>query len=452
MSIGSIMNKYTHTIKNCTLNTGTIFDLATGNFLPGKNGSMILNGGLFLSNAITGRQQTFKSSVAIGYATRALRNYKESDGLFYETELTLQGIPRIIQLGGRGAFEDLNPRFESRDLQFFDKTELNIDDLFEAIQQIAIEKKARKKELIRETPFMDTDGSFVKAFVPTIILCDSFSAASSTKEIAMYSDNTVGDSKTNMANMNDGRVKTEFARQIPQICGACGIYFISTAHIGNNNNLDPFSAPTKDLPMMSAKDKLKNVGTQYSFLSTNMIQTRKVELLQDKDKHCQYPSERNTSDVELQKITSFVTRCKNNVSGASFDHVSSQFDGLQEFLDYYLLIKDSKSALLEGTQTQKLGITDHEFTRRNLRKVIDEDYTFRRALEILGQFVFIRNRWNIEHVKAMGYVDFCKKFNASKTLKAEMLNSTGVWNFNDAKQDRKYMSILDIIEQISLKK
>lgn len=449
MSIASIMSKYTHTIKNCTLNTGTIFDLATGNFLPGKDGHMILNGGLFLSNAITGRPQTFKSSIALGYFTRVLQNYMEADGLCYETEMTLPGIPRIIEVGGRDASVKLGPRFENRDIQFFDKTELNIDDLFEVIRGIASDKETRKKELIRETPFMDQSGGFVKSWTPTVILIDSYSAATSSKEIAMYTDNTVGDSKTNMSNMNDGRVKTEFARQIPQICGARGIYLISTAHIGNNNNLDPYAAPAKDLPMMSAKDKLKNVGTQYAFLSTNMLQTRKVELLQDDKKKCQYPSDRNSSDVELQKITTFVTRCKNNVSGASFDHISSQFEGIQEHLEYYHLIKESKSALLEGTQTQKLGITDHEFTRKTVRSMIDSDYTFRRALEILGQFAFVRNRWNIESVNAMGYVDFCKKFNASKTLKEQMLNSTGVWNFNDVKAERPYMSILDIIEMIS---
>ena len=193
MSIASIMNRFAHTVKNCTLNTGTIFDMATGNFLPGKDGHMILNGGLFLSNAITGRPQTFKSSIALGYFTRALRNYKRSDGLCYETEMTLPGVSRILEVGGRGAAEDLGPRFDSKELQFFDKTELNIDDLFEVIREIAAEKEKNKKELILETPFVDEFGKYVKAWVPTIILVDSFSAATSSKEISMYTDQSGGD-------------------------------------------------------------------------------------------------------------------------------------------------------------------------------------------------------------------------------------------------------------------
>jgi len=438
------MQKYAHTLKNCTLNTGTIFDLATGDFRPGKNGQQILNGGLFLTNAVTGRPQTYKTSTSMGYFTRALRNYNESKGLCYETEMSLQGVDRVVALSGNPNDDDLRSRFE-----YYDNTELALEDLFDVIKSIAKDKDKNKKDLVRETPFIDKDGKYIKSWVPTIIGIDSWSAASSLKELSLYDEHQIGDSKTNMVAMNDGRIKSVFARQLPYICGARGIYIVSTAHIGNNIKLDPYSAPTKDLPMMRANDKLKSVGTQYSFLAMNMVETRKVEPLLDSKKKCLYPSENCTSDVELQKITSFITRCKNNISGSSFDHISSQFTGIQEYLEYYMLIVDSKSALIEGRDNQKLGITDHEFNRLSIRKLIASDYTFCRALEILGQFVFVRNRWNIPIIKNMGYVEFCKKFNASASLKEEMLNSTGIWDFIGSKGKRPYMSIMDIVNKIN---
>lgn len=442
MFIKQIMQDYKRTLKNCFLNTGTLFDLATGNFIPGKDNSMILHGGIFSTNSICGRPQTYKSAIAGGYFGRILKNYSNATGLAWETEMSLQGKPRLIDICGSKE-NTIENRFE-----YFDGTEVSIEDMFEIIKKIANERGKNSKQYIRETPFVGDDGKFIQALDPFIILIDSWSAASSSKEVSLYEENRIGDSEINMVAMNDGKIKSEFARQLPYLCGSKGIYIISTAHIGDQNNLNPYSPPSKDLPMMRAKDKLKHVGTQYSFLSTNMLETRKVAPLQDDKKHCFFPHDVG-SDAELQMITSVITRCKNNVSGDAFDHISSQFYGIQEYLEYYMLVKQSKSALLEGTQNQRLGIHDQEFTRKNIRKIIDDDPTFRRALEILGHFVFIRDRWNIPEIKAFGFVEFCKKFNASKTLKDEILNSTGVWRFNDDKScDKPYMSILDIVNKI----
>ncbi len=446
--VSSVMQKYDRTIKSCTLNTGTIFDLATGNFFPGKDGRMILNGGLCISNAVTGRQQTYKSSVSLGLFIRALNNYTDSEGIAYETEMTLKGKQRIVELLGKNPINNnLHDRFE-----FYDKTELSIEDLFEVIKNVAKEKFKNKKNLIRETPFVDDQGNYIRSWVPTVIAIDSFSAATSNKEISLYDEHNIGDSKTNMVNMNDGRIKTEFCRQMPQLCGAHGIYLISTAHIGDNRNLEnPHAGPTRELPSMRAADKLKNVGSQYSFLAVNMIETRKTEALQDSNKKCFFPSETCASDVELQAITTYVTRCKNNVSSDSYRHISSQFEGIQEYLEYYTLIKDCKNtSILEGRDAQKIGIYDIEFNRHNIRAKLAADPQFRRAIEILGHFVFVRNRWNNPRIRAIGYAEFCKKFNESKTLKDEILNSTSIWSFNDTPSALSYMSILDIIERIGL--
>lgn len=438
-----IMGKYKRTVKNCFLNTGTIFDLATGNFLPGKNGSMILNGGVYTTTAITGRPQTYKSAIAGGYFGRVLHNYKEANGLVWETEMSLQGKKRIEDISGSNEIGD---RFE-----YYDGTEVSLEDSFEIIKEISNKRSANPKEYIVETPFIDLDGKFIKTFIPAIILIDSWSAASSSKEVSLFEDNKIGDSKTNMVAMNDGKIKSDFARQLPYLCGSKGIYLISTAHIGNQANLDPYAPNQKDLPMMRSSDKLKHVGTQYSFLSTNMIETRKVQVLQDSAKKALYPYEGCSSDVELQMISSFITRCKNNVSGDSIEHISSQFFGIQEYLEYYNIIKESKSNILEGTINQKLGIYDKEFTRKNIRELIATDPLFRRALEIAGHFVFVRNRFNLPDIKAMGYVEFCKKFNASAALKEEMLHSSGTWQFV-SKEKTNYMSILDIIAKINSQK
>jgi hypothetical protein len=335
-------------------------------------------------------------------------------------------------------------------MDYYEKSDFGMEELFSLVRDIANDKDKNKKDYIRETPFIDATGKCVRAWIPTVIAIDSWSFMSSSKESTTYSEHDLGDSKTNTAAMLDGKLKSDFMRQLPSMCGSKGIYFILTAHIGDNISMNPYAPIIKDVPSMSASDRLKNVGSQFKFLATNMIQTRKASVLQDSNKKCLYPTE-YSSDVELQEVSSIVCRCKNNVSGAQVDHISSQFYGLQESLEYYHLIKETKSDLLIGTTKQKLSITDHEFSRHNIRQLISDDYEFRRALEILGQFCYIRNRWNLPNIKKIGYVELTKKFVESSELKSKILNSTGIWSYCDQKPDREYLSILDIIELINKK-
>lgn len=438
MGILSALKKYDSGTKVRSLNTGTIFDLATGVYVPGKDGKMYLNGGLAMSNGISGRTQTYKSSVALGYTSRVLNNYQSAEAYIYDSEMTLPEN-RLDQVSGVSG-----TKFGNR-VVMYDKSQLGLEELFDTLKDMAAEKEAQKKELIRETPFIDVDGKFIKSWTPTIVAIDSFSAARSSKDSLVYDKVELGDSKTNMAAMNDGKIKTEFINQLPYMFGTKGIYFVLTAHIGNNPKLDPYAPVIKEVPMMASNDKLKHVGTQFQYLLSNLIQTRKTSLLQDKDKKCLYPHD-FSSDIELQEINAIICRCKLNASGAQINHISSQFNGLQEWLEYYHLIKGSP--LVEGTVRQKLAITDHEFNRKNIRSIIATEPKFRRALEILGQFIYVRNNWNIPEIHKLGYVEFAKKLNASPQLRDDILSSTGIWSFNDEPQDKQYMSLLDIIKLI----
>lgn len=444
VSVLGAMRKFDHTLKSCMLNTGTIFDLASGCFLPGAKGSMILSGGLYMITGVNGRAQTYKSTTSLGYFARALDHYSEAEGLCYDSEMSLQQRKkRIINL----ANQDENQALEDR-ITFYDKSEMSMEDVFDYINEIADFKIANQKDLIRETPFLDEHGKNIRSWVPTIVAIDSWSFMSSLKEAKAYKDNRLGDSKTNTVAMMDGKMKSEFMRQMPNLAGSRGIYFVLTAHIGDNQKMDPYSPIVKDVPAMRSSDKLKQVGSQYRLLVNQMLETRKIEVLQDSNGKCLFPSKDTVSDVELQKISTVVCRCKNNVSSSAFDHVISQFRGIQPGLEYYMIIKDCKSEILTGTQKQKLAITDHEFTRHTIRQLINDDYTFYRALEVLGQFIFVRNRWNIPEIKNMGYMEFCKKMNAAPALKNDILNSTGMWSFTNTKSKRPYMSIFDIVHML----
>lgn len=438
-------------MKRFCLNTGTMFDLATGKFLPGKNG-WVLNGGLNITNALVGREQTFKSSIALGYFARALVNYIGATGICYDTEYSISDVERITSLAGN-RLDDSGKKIDER-ITLYDKTDYDMDGIFTVIKDIAEEKKARHKEFIAETPFINPDtGKFFKSYTPTIVAIDSWTLMQSAKEISMF-DKGLDDKGTNTSYMVDGNKKSQMMRQLPLICSEAGIYLILTAHVGDSIKMDPFAPIQKDLPNMRASDKIKGVGSQFNFLVSNLMETRSVSPVQvgeTRDKECKYPLDGGSSGVELQEVGAIVCRCKNNMSGSYVRHIISQTSGIQEKLDYYHMLRESKSTTIEGTVNQKMALMpDTGFNRKNVRAMIRDNYEFGRAMEIIGQFVFIQNNWNIPEFKNMDVMTFCNALmHHEKPAISDVLNSTGVWTFRDVKASRKYMSILDVFEMVA---
>ena len=65
---------------------------------------------------------------------------------------------------------------------------------------------------------------------------------------------------------------------------------------------------------MKQSDKLKNVGSNFTFLTTALIQTLKASVLQDSNKECLYPTQFST-DMEVNRVDTAMVRCKNNAAG-----------------------------------------------------------------------------------------------------------------------------------------
>ena len=73
------------------VNTGTILDIATGNFVQVPNQPWILEGGLSQIFGITGRGQTYKSNLAGSFLARAMEIHKDATAYIFETEGTISG-------------------------------------------------------------------------------------------------------------------------------------------------------------------------------------------------------------------------------------------------------------------------------------------------------------------------------------------------------------------------
>jgi hypothetical protein len=426
------------------LNTGTQFDLATGKFVPGKS-NMILNGGLSRVNGIVGRPQRYKSTEALSLAVRAAARYEGSELLIHDSEFSIAGKSRIVDMCDTTIDPDV--------IALWDNSTHDTSSLFTFIKRLVEHKVKNKKDYIVETPFIDNKTLKPRTmFVPTIFVIDSISKLNSLKEEELYDKHQLGDSKLNTVYMNDGNMKTQMMRQIPALAAKGGIYFIITAHIGNKFDLDPYSKSPKDLQYMKANDSIKNAGSQFTFLTSTLLEARGIKVLQDSDKNCQYPESFSVAN-ELNLVDTIVCRCKNNASGPIVHPIISQYQGILSGLSNFHYLKKNKMFGLGGnnvTQTCDL-LPNIPLTRKSVRAKLSENYELDRAIELLGQLCYIQNEWSTFglsdslNIKPKEFVNGVLK---GGNVISDILNSRGYWTYNK-KEKRQYMSILDVVDLIN---
>ena len=135
-------------------------------------------------------------------------------------------------------------------------------------------------------------------------------------------DNAIDGSKMNTYFLFDGNVKSKIMNDLPSRASKAGIYCIMTAHVGDKVDMDPYSPSPKQLQYMKNTDRMKNVGSNFEFLTTALIQTIKATCLQTPDKRCLYPCKGST-DVEVNQVDTTLIRCKNNASGIQVPFVKT---------------------------------------------------------------------------------------------------------------------------------
>lgn len=434
---------------NPYLNTGTMFDLVTGSFVPGMSGEMILNGGLAYTNGVAGRPQLFKSTTALSLVINAMQYYPGSEHLIYDTESSLIK-QRIIQAAKPEHRVDLDSR-----IMLTDHTQYKAEAFFELIKETAAEKEKHRKDLTVETPFIDPKtGKPQLMMIPTFITIDSWSKMASAAVGDIYEKNEIGSSGTNMVYMKDGNVKTMMISQIPTLAVKHNIYFMTSVHIGDKIDMNPYAPSARELQHMKASDKIKNAGADFNFLMSNLLEIRKAQLLQN-DKDCLYPDAYSNA-VDLNELTAIVVRCKNNASGAQFNPIISQQTGMLSNLTSYNYIKSHDYYGLSGNKQHHAPIfcPDEKLSRTTVRDKLqnNKNYEVCRAIEILTHLHYIRTNWSLRDIPVDFNVDLEKLAEAlmknSTYAMSDILNSRSYWTYNKD-EPRPYLSIFDILSLAS---
>lgn len=430
---------------NPYINTGTMFDLLTGRFEPSVNGGWVLNGGLSQCTGVIGRAQTYKSTMAGSLVAKAMEIHPQAECYIFETE-NAYNVDRYLSFAN-------DPDSLKNRICFQSSTDISLTEFYDQFIKLAEMKEKQKKDYYVETPFKEEGSNKPKkAWIPTFVLVDSFSRARADKTISKYEESSIDDSSFNSANLADGGFKTRIMTDLPMRAAKAGIYVIMTAHVGEKFVLDPYAGNNmKQLQFMKNTDKMKNVGSNFEFLTTALLQTVKAVVLQNKDKKCEYPADYST-DLELNEITTALIRCKNNASGSQIPFVISQYKGILDALMNFVFLKNQKNFGMDvkgNNQGFSPYLTpDVILTKNKFREMTDNDYGLCRALELIAQLCFIQtywSTWRLPEYISMPVDEFAAKLkNSQKCSIDRVLQSTGVWS--TSKQERERMTIMDVLQ------
>ena len=165
------------------VNTGTLLDYLTGAFVPGTDGSVVMDGGLAPTNGMHGPPQAFKSTISDGMLVNAAARWPHSRFLNYDTENAKRNKERIASMSSlyredpikrEEHLKELSSRIRVKNLTDYPY----LDDFLEHVNEIYDRKMKNKKDWIVETPIYDPlTGKPKQMMLPTFITVDSLSKA-----------------------------------------------------------------------------------------------------------------------------------------------------------------------------------------------------------------------------------------------------------------------------------
>lgn len=373
------------------INIGGCLDIMTGDYFKGRYGESILNGGLSLLTGVVGHGNSFKSTITNYMMFSAMAKVENSTANVYDTEVNVSEA-RLVTLASHVEGLKNENLIENGRLIVTDKTVYNGDEYFDNMKEYMEAKGKEGEKLKKETPFLDRDRkSYQKTIAPTFSIVDSISEFTTSDVIKMQDENSLGESGGNTIFMRQGIQKNRFLMELPRLCGNSHNFYLMTAHIGNEFNLDPRAPAPKKLQHLSGGIKIKGVPEKFSFLMHNCWHAYSASLLVNQNtKAPEYPAdgEDNTQgDTDLNIVRVRQLRGKFGGSGFTIELVVSQREGLLPTLTEFHFIKTHGRFGFEGNDRNYsiCLLPEVKLSRTTVRGKIDQDPLLRRAINIVSE-------------------------------------------------------------------
>jgi hypothetical protein len=281
----------------------------------------------------------------------------------------------------------------------------------------------------------------------------------SERESQNVEDNSVDSSKLNMDALKDGQIKRRLLTLFSQWSCKYGLYFMFTAQVDDTYVENMYQPPEKQNQYMKSKDRFKGCGPQFEFLTNTLLQNLQPNPLLTADrKSPEYHSISGDNLAEINDVPVMILRCKTAPAGKKIPTLTSQNYGILSGLTYYHFLKKNddfgfKVSGVGKTNRNPLLMPDVTLQRKNVIDSLYGNYELNRALEIMGQLKWLHLYWDTSKLginipkTAESFVESI--INSDLTI-SDILNSRGWWTY-DKKNERPYMSLMDILDKIQIK-
>lgn len=438
--------------------TGTIYDLESGRLSYGIDGRLLVGGGFgnFLT-AVQGPGNMFKTTLILSNLIKTLEIYPYSNAIIIDTEGSIiSDLTRVARFSNSKDKEILD-RIHPMNGKAFTMAEIYkyIKDLLEEREKLS------EKDLFVETPFINLETKkLIKTRIPLFILFDSFSELIVTEAQELISKG-FDNEKFNTVHMVAGNKKSSFLQQLSILAERYGVSIILSSQMGKEINMGVVPQQ-KQLVEMRQGERAKGVSAKYEFLPHIAYQMWSSRVFLDSSKtESQYPYDEYTLPKELHETSIKFVRQKINMSGSEITNfIISQRDGVQpgltnfEYLkkhEYYGLLPNGKSTYHTCELTP-----DKKFSRRTVRKLIDDEYEVKRGIDICTQLHYVQTNWRDliknKYPNLITPNELYNKFmNKSSSIKIQdILNSRSYWTYN--KEDKRpWMDIFTIMDLVNKK-
>lgn len=444
----------------CWFNVGALMDIPTANFITGRKGETIINGGLGPSTLIAGKANNYKSAI-MNYMMLSAANKIKEAGLFtkmqtYDTELNTE-ISRLNSFANKFEYLDKNPITETGEWVVTPATPENpSEDWYIKVREY-LNNKAKDKDLTIpiecfEDPYTKKE---LEVVLPTFVTIDSFSRFEGSSSKELLSGNIDG-KDANTYYMKAGLFKSRFTAEMPGLTAATNTYFLTTIHVGKKVEMaqGPMTPPEeKILQYLKSNQFFKGAGGGLDFLiNTAWIAQGARSFNNQGTKLAEFPRDENDkSETDLNIVKLTILRCKNGASGTSVDILLSQIDGILPSLSEFYYCKSRGNYGIEGNDRNYFMTLypDVNLSRTTVRKKIDNDPLLRRAINITAEMkqlelyhpVYLSNndlmctpKELYEDLKAMGY-DW-----------KELLQTRGYWLIDQYENKVPFLSTIDLLK------
>ena len=402
------------------ISIGPLFDLVYCEFLKGKYGETIVNGGLPQYTAVIGSVNNYKTTLMLHMTMVGLMRTLEagypSQVETLDTEISMK-LTRIMQLA-----KSLDPNGDMGLVEYIkrywhisDTNSVSTNEWVTKFDKLCDDKEANKDiEVDYEAYINPVSKKVLKNKIPTFVNIDTFSKFTNDKAFSKISDNDLDDSATNTLFMNIGMFKKKFLISLPRNLARANIYAILTAHVGEKIDMATGPAmyikPSKQLQFLKGGDEIEGGTKDFKQSPNIMYQAHTAKALTIKNAKGvvpEFPIHENDTSTDLNVVTLTVLRNKSGQSGISIPMVVSQSEGIKPWLSaFYYLREVGKFGIGGNNLSFYLELLpDVKLQRTTVREKIDTNAKLRRALEFTSdafQLIMTRPEYkDIEYIIPM---------------------------------------------------